>query len=135
MEVYAVRLSEVREARGLTQRALADRSGVSPTTINEIETGKRAPRQSTKRKLAKALQANDWDLGADQEKMPHSRLRVVRVREATGKEYIDTKDVNMTIQVLEAEKGVVVDIRFLVIGEDNDVVDAWIIYDDQGETK
>jgi transcriptional regulator with XRE-family HTH domain len=45
-----------RKNRGLSQRDLAEKSGVSPATIYELETGRRpAPRPSTLRKLADAL--------------------------------------------------------------------------------
>jgi transcriptional regulator with XRE-family HTH domain len=48
------RLREWREERTLSQRELADRSGVSRTSIIEIEGGRNAWPQ-TVRKLAKAL--------------------------------------------------------------------------------
>ncbi len=48
-------LKRVRRLRGMSQLDLAARSGVSQYTITEIETGRREPRPSTLRKLAKAL--------------------------------------------------------------------------------
>ncbi len=48
-------LKRLRRLRGLTQQELAERSGVSQYTITEIETGRREPRPSTLRKLARAL--------------------------------------------------------------------------------
>jgi transcriptional regulator with XRE-family HTH domain len=51
-----------RNYRNLTQRELAERSGLAVTTINEIETGKRRPRPSTLRRLASALGTEDWNL-------------------------------------------------------------------------
>jgi predicted RNase H-like HicB family nuclease/DNA-binding Xre family transcriptional regulator len=49
-------LVRLRRSRGLSQRALAVSSGVSPATIYELETGRRPqPRPSTLRKLADAL--------------------------------------------------------------------------------
>lgn len=48
-------LKRVRRLRGMSQQDLAARSGVSQYTITEIETGRREPRPSTLRKLAKAL--------------------------------------------------------------------------------
>jgi len=48
------RLREIRDGRALSQRELAEMSGVDQTTISHIETGKGAwPR--TARKLAEAL--------------------------------------------------------------------------------
>ena len=48
-------LKRVRRLRGLSQQELAALSGVSQYTITEIETGRREPRPSTLRKLARAL--------------------------------------------------------------------------------
>ena len=48
-------LNEFRIEHGLTQAALAKLSGVSRTTINGIETGKRDPSTSVVLALAKAL--------------------------------------------------------------------------------
>jgi transcriptional regulator with XRE-family HTH domain len=39
----------------LTVRALAAAAGCSPTTVNQVETGKRLPRFGTIRRLAEAL--------------------------------------------------------------------------------
>ena len=45
-----------RKNRGLSQRDLAEKSGVSPATVYELETGRRpTPRPATLRKLANAL--------------------------------------------------------------------------------
>ncbi len=48
-------LREIRESKLLSQRELAQKSGVSPTTIVNIELGKIRPHPSTLRKLAGAL--------------------------------------------------------------------------------
>ncbi len=50
-----LRLREVREAKGLSLRALADKSGVAFGAINRIELGKTTPRLETLERLAKAL--------------------------------------------------------------------------------
>lgn len=56
MEVSGLKLKELREERSLSQRELADRSGVAHTTIHALEVGKRtAPWPRTTRRLAKAL--------------------------------------------------------------------------------
>ncbi|MHB8618713.1 MAG: helix-turn-helix domain-containing protein [Chloroflexota bacterium] len=52
----------LRNAKVLSQRELADRSGVSQTTIVKIESGERHPHPGTLRKLAAAL-------GVDVEKL------------------------------------------------------------------
>ena len=48
-------LKEVRRRHGLSQVDLSRRSGVAQNTISDIETGRREPRPSTLRKLAKSL--------------------------------------------------------------------------------
>jgi transcriptional regulator with XRE-family HTH domain len=50
-----VGLRELREERLLSQQELADRAGVSKTTIVNIETGKIRPHPATLRKLAETL--------------------------------------------------------------------------------
>ncbi len=44
-----------REERGLTQRALAEAAGISPSMLNEVEKGKRAPSLPTAKALTEAL--------------------------------------------------------------------------------
>jgi transcriptional regulator with XRE-family HTH domain len=48
-------LRDLRESRGLSQRDLARLAEVDVTTVNAIETGKRKPFPTTRRKLARAL--------------------------------------------------------------------------------
>lgn len=48
-------LRRIRKERGLTQRGLADASGVDPATISLIETGKRRPHLETLDSLALVL--------------------------------------------------------------------------------
>ena len=48
-------LKRWRAIRGLSQRSLAERSGVGYVTIARLETGNLDPRLSTLRRLAKAL--------------------------------------------------------------------------------
>jgi transcriptional regulator with XRE-family HTH domain len=59
-----VGLREIREGKVLTQRELAATSGVSPTTIINIEAGRIRPHPGTLRKLAKALEMPVQDLAA-----------------------------------------------------------------------
>lgn len=49
-------LKRIRTDRGLSQHALADRSGVPQPTISNIEIGRRDPHQSTLRKIAEGLE-------------------------------------------------------------------------------
>src|SRR5512143_2752951 len=50
-----VRLRELREARGISMRALAARSGLSANALSMIERGRTSPSVSTLYKLADAL--------------------------------------------------------------------------------
>jgi transcriptional regulator with XRE-family HTH domain len=51
----AVRLRELREAQGISMRALAQRSGLSANALSMIERGRASPSVSTLNKLAEAL--------------------------------------------------------------------------------
>ncbi|MCB9112887.1 MAG: helix-turn-helix transcriptional regulator [Anaerolineales bacterium] len=51
----AMRLRELREARGISMRALASQSGLSANALSMIERGKTSPSVSTLYKLADAL--------------------------------------------------------------------------------
>ena len=53
--VKLTRLKEVRERRALSQRELAERSGVGSATIARLETFANEARPTTVRKLAAAL--------------------------------------------------------------------------------
>jgi transcriptional regulator with XRE-family HTH domain len=55
-------LKERRERRGLTQEELYKLSGVSRSTIAELETGRRKARPGTTNKLAKALKTKPESL-------------------------------------------------------------------------
>ena len=57
-----LRIRERREAQRLTLRALAVRSGVSPSMISDIERGAKSPTISTLALLADALDASIADL-------------------------------------------------------------------------
>jgi transcriptional regulator with XRE-family HTH domain len=50
-----VGLRELRLERVLSQRELAERAGVSPKTVLDVETGRIRPHPATLRKLAAAL--------------------------------------------------------------------------------
>ena len=57
-----VRLREVREELGLSQKDLSKASGVSMSTISMIETGKQKAHPSTLRKLADGMGVNIREL-------------------------------------------------------------------------
>lgn len=55
-------LRDARKKLGLTQEQVAERSGVHPTEVSRIEAGKRDPRVSTLRRLAKAVELPPGEL-------------------------------------------------------------------------
>jgi transcriptional regulator with XRE-family HTH domain len=59
------RLRELRERASYSQMELAERSGISRATIADLESGKRGARPKTRRKLAKALGVEPWELVSD----------------------------------------------------------------------
>ncbi len=62
LKTLAKRMKERRKIMGLSQEALAERSGVSSNFIARMETGERTPSLSTLIKLANALGASVSDL-------------------------------------------------------------------------
>ncbi len=56
------RLKEIRESKYLSQRMLAQRSGVSRPTIARLEGGEEEPRYTTMWKLAEALGVEPGEL-------------------------------------------------------------------------
>lgn len=57
------KLRALREDRFLSHRELADKAGVSPTTVLNLETNPETTAQRrTVRKLAEALGVGPWDL-------------------------------------------------------------------------
>lgn len=65
MEINGMRLKKLREDRALSLRALADKSGVTPGTINDLERSKRGAYPSTVRKLSEALGVEPRELRGD----------------------------------------------------------------------
>jgi HTH-type transcriptional repressor of puuD len=51
----AKRLRELRDERGLSQRALAEKAGISREYLSRLETGRQDPTLSTLEKIARAL--------------------------------------------------------------------------------
>ncbi len=83
------RLKEIREKQALSQRALADISGVAQATISLIEQGERKARPSTLRKLAEALNVQPESLlGETPEEGIHPRSRFV----APPHDYLDAME-------------------------------------------
>jgi len=59
------RLRKLRERASFSQMELSERSGVSRATIADLELGKRGAQPKTRRKLAKALGVEPWELVGD----------------------------------------------------------------------
>jgi transcriptional regulator with XRE-family HTH domain len=59
------RLRKLRERASYSQMELSERSGVSRATIADLELSKRGARPKTRRKLAKALRVEPWELVED----------------------------------------------------------------------
>ena len=53
--IFATRLREARERKGMTQIVLADRCGFSYATISQYETGNREPQVMAAKKIADEL--------------------------------------------------------------------------------
>jgi transcriptional regulator with XRE-family HTH domain len=54
-QAMAKRLRQFRNERGLSQRSLAEKAGISREYLARLETGRQDPTLSTLEKLAKAL--------------------------------------------------------------------------------
>jgi transcriptional regulator with XRE-family HTH domain len=75
MRKAMVRLKELREARFLTQRELAEKAGVALATITRVELGQVVPNFSTIRKLAAALGVEPQELVPDAGAFSEARKR------------------------------------------------------------
>ena len=62
MELSPEKMRAARHRRFMTQAELADKAGMTESTINRLEQGVQAPRISTVRKLAKALDVKPEEL-------------------------------------------------------------------------
>ena len=61
-QIDGAKLRDLREARFLSHRELAQRAGVSPTTVLNLEGGQGEPQRRTIRKIAKALEVEPAEL-------------------------------------------------------------------------
>lgn len=59
---FAVKLRRIRERKGMTQEALAAKSGVSRAYLSRLEMGRHDPPLSRLRKIAKALRVKVSEL-------------------------------------------------------------------------
>ena len=60
LQAFGKRIAEIRKRRGLTQEELAYKLDISRLSVAFLETGRRWPRLTTLKRIAKAL---DIDLG------------------------------------------------------------------------
>lgn len=75
-EVLVSELAKIRRSKGFSQRGLAEAASVSPSSVYEIETGRRKANPSTLRKLADALDVEVVDLLEEEERpKPQHRPR------------------------------------------------------------
>ena len=61
-----MKIRDIRESRGMTQRALAVKAGLSPVYLCNVEGGKANVSLFTLRRLAKVLKVKVSDLVADE---------------------------------------------------------------------
>jgi transcriptional regulator with XRE-family HTH domain len=106
MANYGENLRRIRKARGLTQINLSDLSGVSQSTVCEIEKNEYLPKISITIKLANALNISVVNLDEELEKnIKRSGARLVD-EDLTN--YVATSDFK-TIKLLEFSKGLKVE--------------------------
>lgn len=67
--MFGKRVKEIRKKRGMSQKALAEKVGISEGQISNIESGKRSTTVERQADIAKALHVSLSDLYADDYKM------------------------------------------------------------------
>lgn len=78
LELVGRRLTDAREARGLSQRALAREAGLSPDAVSRFESGDRSPTLGTLHDLAVALDLHVAELLIeDSGRDPLQKMRLV----------------------------------------------------------
>jgi transcriptional regulator with XRE-family HTH domain len=73
---FAVRLKTLREAAGISQYALAKRSGLSKQALSNLELGAREPTWATVQRLARALGVDCRNFEDPSLVLPEQRLSV-----------------------------------------------------------
>ncbi len=76
--LFGERLKNAREASGMSQKAMANRIGVKPATVEKWETGKMDPRANRLQMLASLLNVPLLWLIAGSQKVPDSAAGVTR---------------------------------------------------------
>jgi transcriptional regulator with XRE-family HTH domain len=84
-------LRTLRRAKGLTQMDLSDLIGVSQSALAEVETGKRLPRKTTRRKIERILGNEiDWisTLSRDKGHIGYALKELINLQEPGAEERI-----------------------------------------------
>lgn len=81
METFAQRLKKALEEEKLTQRALAQKANITPAAVNSYLKGIYLPKETTLKKIAKALSKDaDWLRGDTPFRKPLKNSEVRRVK-------------------------------------------------------
>ena len=111
MSVFAKRLKEMRESKGLTRKELGKASGVDPSLISRYESGERAPTADNLLKIAKTLECStDYLLGLTDNPQPWSN----DLPESVKKQLERLQELENEVKKLKE-----------VIKTLNDIVDKW----------
>lgn len=77
-ELFASRLSTLLAQRGLTQKELAEKTGLTPAAVSRYVSGARVPREIIVAKIAKALGVQPSDLtGTDVEQEVDEAVQLI----------------------------------------------------------
>ena len=101
---FGLRLKELRELRGYSQEELASRAGISRVTVANAERGAAVPYQTTRAKLARALDAAEGDLpdvSARSTRSTGSAERLLPVRMARLRKQIRKRGDEWGVQEIE----------------------------------
>lgn len=85
------RIREVRNERGLTQKALGEKAGIAEPTIRRYELGKLNPKVDTVKKIAAALNVPWYELYPGEEDGEDVKLLFRSVEEATKQAEYDAR--------------------------------------------
>lgn len=84
-ENLGMRIAEVLQLRGMTQKELAERVGVTEAAMSRYVAGTREPKPETLANIATALHTtSDYLLGLEAEEFDHPRIRRMIARNAAA---------------------------------------------------
>jgi transcriptional regulator with XRE-family HTH domain len=102
-----------RAYRGMSRRELAAAAGMAVSTIKDIETGKRNPRPSTLRRIAKALDTEVWNLGKDAGEIYGTVPAVARVLawlSTIAATYAESGGIGLAAEFERMDQGMLIDL-------------------------